>query len=88
MHELKQHKPCFVEECFVFLYKRKQDKMNWMQGPSQSNVDNINIVRRKPSKHLRGGKRLKLRNMKLTVRRKNSNILYGSINDFKKDYQP
>ena len=30
LHELKQHKPWFVEECLYFLDKRKQAKMQWV----------------------------------------------------------
>ena len=53
LHELKQHKPCFDEECLGFLDQRKQAKM---QNPSQSNVDNINNIRREASRHSRNKK--------------------------------
>ena len=46
LHELKQHKPCFDGECLGFLDQREQTKMQWLQDPSQNNVDNLNIVRR------------------------------------------
>jgi len=42
---LKQHKPWFDEECLGFLDQRKQAKMQWVQDPRQSNVDNLNNVR-------------------------------------------
>jgi hypothetical protein len=42
---LKQHKPWFDEECLGFLDQRKQAKMQWVQDPRQSNVNNLNIVR-------------------------------------------
>ena len=45
LHELKQHKPWFDEECLGFLDQRKQAKMQWIQDPSQSNVDNLNHVK-------------------------------------------
>ena len=46
LHELKQHKPCFEEESLgFFFYQRKRSKMQWVQDPSQSNVDNLNNVR-------------------------------------------
>jgi hypothetical protein len=45
LHELKRHKPWFDDECFGFLDKRKHAKMQWVQGPSQSSVDNVNSVR-------------------------------------------
>ena len=46
LHEWKQHKPWFDKECVDFLDQRKQAKMQWIQDPSQSNVDNLNNVRR------------------------------------------
>ena len=45
LFELKQHKPWFDEECLGFLDQRKQAKMQWVQDPSQSNVDNLKKVR-------------------------------------------
>ena len=53
VHELKRHKPWFDEECLGFLDQRKQDKMNWVQDPSQSILDNINNVRSESSGYLR-----------------------------------
>jgi hypothetical protein len=43
LQELKHHKPWFDEECLGFLDQRKQAKMQWVQNPSQSNVDNITM---------------------------------------------
>jgi len=40
LHELKQHKPWFDNQCLNFLDQRKQAKMQWIQDPSRSNVDN------------------------------------------------
>jgi hypothetical protein len=45
LHELKQHKPWFDEECLCFSDQRKQTKMQWLQVPNQSNVDNLNGVK-------------------------------------------
>jgi len=45
VHELKQHKPWFDDECLGFLDQRKQAEMRWLQYPNQSNVDNLNNVR-------------------------------------------
>ena len=42
LHELKQHKPWFDEKCLGFFDQRKRAKMQWVQDPSQSNVDNLN----------------------------------------------
>jgi len=57
VHELKQQKLWFDKECFGFLDQRKQATMQWVQDPSQSNVDNLNNVRREASRHLRTNKR-------------------------------
>jgi hypothetical protein len=53
LHELKQHKLWFDEECLGFLEQRKQAKMQWVEDPSQSNVDNLNIVRCEARRYLR-----------------------------------
>jgi hypothetical protein len=42
---MKQHKPWFDEKCLGILDQRKQATMQWIQDPSQSNVDNRNNVR-------------------------------------------
>jgi len=42
LHELKQHKPCFDEESLSVLDQKKQAKMQWLQGPNKSNVNNLN----------------------------------------------
>jgi len=72
MHELKQHKPGFDEECLGFLDQGKQAKMQWVQDPNHSNADKLNNVRCEASRHFRQKRRnmwkLKLRNLKLTVR--------------------
>jgi len=41
------------KECSQFLDQRKQAKMQWLQDPSQSNVDNLNNVQREVSRHFR-----------------------------------
>ena len=56
LHELKQHKPWFDEECLGLLDKRKQAKMQWLQDPSQSKADNLNNVRREANRHFRNKK--------------------------------
>jgi len=91
LHELKQNKPFFDEEC-SFLDQRKQDKMQWIQDPSQSNIDHLNNVRREVSRHFRKKKKAYLRAKieELETNNKIQNIwdLYRGINDFKKGYQP
>jgi len=58
---LKQKKPWFDEECLGFLDQRKRAKMQWMQNPSQRNVDILNNVRREVSRHFRDKKKAYLR---------------------------
>ena len=53
LHELKQYKPWFDEECLHFLDERKQAKLQWVRDQSQRNVDNLNNVRREASRHFR-----------------------------------
>jgi len=43
LHELKGQKPWFDEECLHFLDQRKRAKMQWVQNPSQSNVDSLTM---------------------------------------------
>jgi len=91
-HELKQHKPWFDEECLGFLDQRKQAKMQWVQDPSQSNVDNLNNIRCEASTHYRNKKKeyLKAKIEELETNSKIINIrdLYRGISYFKKGYQP
>ena len=61
MHELKQHKPWFDEECLNFLDERKQAKLQLVQDQSQRNVDNLNNVRREASRHFRNKKKAYLK---------------------------
>jgi hypothetical protein len=53
----KQHKPWSDKECSQFLGQRKQAKMQWLQDPNQSNLDNVNNARHKTSRHFRNKKR-------------------------------
>jgi dsDNA-specific endonuclease/ATPase MutS2 len=53
VHEMKQHKPWFDEECLGILDQRKQAKIQWIQDRSHNNVDNLNNVRRDVSRHFR-----------------------------------
>jgi hypothetical protein len=50
---MKQHKPWFDEECLGILDLMKQAKIQWIQDPSQSNVDNLNNIRCDASRHFR-----------------------------------
>jgi len=66
--------------------------MQWIQDPSQSNVDNLNNVRRNASRHFRNKRKayLKAKIEELETNSKVNNVrdLYRGINDFKKGYQP
>jgi hypothetical protein len=61
LHELKQYKPWFDEQCLVFLDQRKQAKLQWIHDPSQSNVDNLNYIRHDASRHIRNKKKAYLK---------------------------
>ena len=56
LDEFKQNKLWFDEECLGFLDQRKWAKIQLVQDPSQSNVDNLNKVRREVSRHFRNKK--------------------------------
>jgi hypothetical protein len=43
--ELKEHKPWFYEGSSKLVNQRKQDKLQWLQDPSEINGDNMRIVR-------------------------------------------
>jgi len=66
--------------------------MQWLQDPDQSNVDNLNNVRREASRHFRNKKKeylkAKIEGLESNSEIKNTRDLYGGINDFKKGYQP
>jgi len=89
---LKQNKPWFDEECLGFLDQRKRAKMQWIQDPSQSNVDILKNVRCEVSRHFRNKKkaylRAKIEELETNSKIQNIRDLYRGINDFKKGYQP
>ena len=66
--------------------------MQWVQDPSQSNVNNLNNVRREATRHFRNKRKayLKAKTEELETNSKIKNImdLYRGISDFKKGYQP
>jgi len=66
--------------------------MPWVEDPCQSNVDNLNSVRREVSRHFRDKKKEYLR-AKIEELEDNSKIhdirdLYRVMIEFKKGYQP
>jgi len=70
------------------LDQRKLAKIQWVQDPSQRNVDNLNNVRREVSKHFRNKKKAYLRTKieEFETNNKIQNIrgLYRGISDFKR----
>ena len=64
--------------------------MKWIQDPSQSNVDNLNNVRRDASGQFRNKKtgylKAKIEELETNSKIKNIRDLYRGINDFKKIY--
>ena len=88
LDEFKQKKPWFDDECLGVLDQRKQAKIQWLQDPSQSNIDNLNKVRHEVSRHFRNKKKAYLRAKieELETNNKIQNI--RGISDFKMGYQP
>ena len=66
--------------------------MQWVQDSCQSNVDNLNSVRREVSRHFRNKKkeylRAKIEELEANSKINNIRYLYRGISDFKKGYQP
>ena len=65
--------------------------MQWIQDPSQSNVDNFNNVRRDASRHFKEKRaylKAKIEELETNSEIKDIRDLYRGINDFKKGYQP
>ena len=92
VHELKHHKPRFDDECLGFLGQRKQAKMQLIQDPSQSDVNNLNNARREASRLFRNKQKAyvkaKFEELESNSKIKNFRDLYRDIIDFKKGYQP
>jgi len=68
----------------MFLDRRKRAKLQWIQDPRQSNVDDLNNVRREVSRHFRDKKKAYLRAKieEIETNRKIQNIrdLYRGFN--------
>ena len=75
---------------FRYLDQRKHIKLLWLKDPNQSNVDNLNNVRREAIRQFRYKKKeyLKTKFDELETNSKYKNIrdLYRENNDFKKGY--
>jgi len=57
LYEWKQHKPWFDEECSQFLDQRRQVKIQRLWDPNHSNIESLNSVNHKASRHLRNKKK-------------------------------
>jgi hypothetical protein len=55
--ELKKHKPWFNRGFSKLLGQKKQAKLQWLQDPSEINLDNLNNVRCEASRYFRNKKR-------------------------------
>ena len=92
LDEFKQNKSWFDEECLGFFYQSKRAKIQWIQDPSQSNVNNLNKVRREVSRHFTNKRkaylRAKIEELETNNKIQNIRDLYRGISDFKKGYQP
>jgi hypothetical protein len=53
--EPKHRKPWFYEGCSKLVARRKQDKLQCLQGPSEANEGNLSDVRREARRHFRKG---------------------------------
>jgi hypothetical protein len=68
---------------------KKKVKMHWLQHPDQSNLDNLNNIRREGSRHFRNKKKqcLKSKLTDLKVKKKIRDWCRGN-SDLKKGYHP
>jgi hypothetical protein len=84
--ELKKYKPWLDEGCSKLVDQRKQTKLQWLQNPSEINVNNLNNIRCEASRYFRNKKReyLKDRINELATKSKNMKDLYREINEFKR----
>ena len=66
--------------------------MQWLQDPSQNNVDHLNNVRLEARRHFRKNKKeylkTKIEGLETNSKIKNVRDLYRGISDFNKGYQP
>jgi hypothetical protein len=87
-YELKQHKHWFDEECLSSLDQIQYSKMQWLHDPNQSNVDNLNNVRREAKNKKKECLKDKIDDLETNIKVKNIRLLYRGISGFKKGYQP
>ena len=88
---MQQHKSRFDKVGLRFLDQMKQDKMQWLWEPNQSNAGNLYNVRRETIRHF-GNKqneylRAKINEFGTNSHIKNTRDLYRGISDFRESYQ-
>ena len=62
----------------IFIDQRKQAKMQWLQDTNQSNMGNLNNVRRETSRHCRKKKK---KYLKAKINEPETNIMIQNIRD-------
>jgi hypothetical protein len=90
LYEWKRLKSWFNEEYLPFLDQRKQIKMQWFQIQGQSNVNNVNNVRREVDIRTYMEKKrkyciwkVKLMNLKTNTKKNNIREFYRGIKNLK-----
>jgi hypothetical protein len=75
-YKLKKQRYWFEEQQSKLLDQRKDDKLQWLQGPSEINGDNLNNIQRETSRHFRNKQREYLKNKiyELAMNSMNRNI--------------
>jgi hypothetical protein len=73
---------------FKIFRSKEAGKMQWLQNPNQSNVDNLNNVRCEASRHVRDEKKANINELETNSKKKNISDLCRGISEFKKGYQP
>jgi hypothetical protein len=70
-----------MKNVYFFLDKRKQAKMQWVQDPNQSNVENLKDVKRKASRYFRNKK---MEYLKAKIDKLETNSNFKNIIDLKR----
>jgi hypothetical protein len=78
---LKKHKPWFDKRCSKLLDKREQANLQWLQGQSQINGNNLNNIRCEVILGIKGGNiwNTKLMSLQFTVTARTLRNLYRGI---------
>jgi hypothetical protein len=72
--------------------RSKEAKIQWLQDPNRSNLDNLNNLKREANRYFRKTKKEflkdKIDELETNSKIKNIRDLYRGINGFMKGYQP